>query len=322
MPFRAGQGRGEGFRTMKILIAEDDVITSLALAKNIREWGYDVIINKNGEEAWETINSNNIRLAILDWSMPKMDGIELCRKIRFVHQQKKGRYVYIILLTGRDLQEDVITGLSAGADDYVKKPFDPLELKVRIQNGERIIQLEDERLLQASTDSLTKQWNRRGILEFLDDELERSYRHDKPLSTIMMDVDHFKEMNDLYGHQVGDAILVEVASRLKASVRRYDKLGRYGGDEFLVILPDCSFSDTKNIAERLRTAVSEKKVKTAEGPLAVTLSLGCTTSETGARLTAEKLIQLSDSALLLAKKKGRNRVETEGTVLTPKGKKR
>jgi len=307
---------------MKILIAEDDVITSLALAKNIREWGYDVIINKNGEEAWETINSHTIRLAILDWSMPKMDGIELCRKIRNVHQLSKGKYIYIILLTGRDLQEDVITGLSAGADDYVKKPFDPLELKVRIQNGERIIQLEDERLLQANTDSLTKQWNRRGILEFLDDELERSYRHDKPLSTIMMDVDNFKQINDLYGHQVGDTILVEVASRLKASVRRYDKLGRYGGDEFLVILPDCSMPETKNIAERLRTSVQEKELKTAVGPLGVTLSLGCATSEIGSRLSAEELIQQSDNALLLAKKKGRNRVETEGTSSTPAEKKR
>lgn len=297
---------------MKVLIAEDDIITCRALERNIKDWGYDVALARNGEEAWTAIKNGDIRLAILDWTMPKMDGLEVCHKIRQECQENNSKYTYIILLTGRDLQEDVITGLSAGADDYMTKPFDPLELKVRLQNGERIISLEDSRLIQANTDSLTKQWNRNGILERLDEEFARSLRQRTCLSTIMLDIDNFKQINDLHGHQAGDEVLIQIATRLKGNIRRYDKLGRYGGDEFLVIVPDCRLDKTKIIAERLRKAVGAKKIKIAGGMLEVSISLGCATSQDPTRLSPQKLIERSDKALLLAKRRGRNRVQGGG----------
>ncbi len=294
---------------MDILIAEDDIITRRALERNVREWGFDVVLARDGEEAWKAIKENCIRMAILDWTMPKMDGLEVCRRIRQENPERCEKYTYIILLTGRDLQEDVIAGLSAGADDYVTKPFDPLELKVRLQNGERIIRLEDSRLVLAVTDSLTKQWNRKGILERLEEEFARSRRQGTCLSTVMLDIDNLKVINDRHGHMIGDEVLVEVAARLKSSIRRYDELGRYGGDEFLIILPGCQLEKMEKIAERLRRAVGDKKVGTAAGPIRVSISLGLATLTDEAKASAKTLIERSDRALLTAKKEGRNRVE-------------
>jgi len=164
---------------MNVLIAEDDIISCRALEKNLQDWGYKVIVTKNGEEAWNIIKNGGIRLAILDWGMPKMDGLELCHKVRNEYQPKEEKYIYIILLTGRDLEEDIITGLSAGADDYITKPFSYMELKVRIQNGERIIALQDIQLQKANMDGLTQLWNHKKILEILEEELNRNFRDNK-----------------------------------------------------------------------------------------------------------------------------------------------
>ena len=148
------------------MLAEDNIVSSRSIEKNLKEWGYKVILTKNGDDAWKTINNSNIRLAILDWEMPGMDGIQLCRKVREKYKKENTKYIYIILITGRNQQEDIIKGLSAGADDYMTKPFNFLELKVRLQNGKRIIKLEDSRIELANTDSLTKLWNRKKIFEF------------------------------------------------------------------------------------------------------------------------------------------------------------
>jgi len=291
---------------MKVLIAEDEVISCRALAKSIKDWGYEAVIAKNGKDAWEVIKNDNIRLAILDWMMPGMNGVELCRKIRQEFQEEKHKYIYIILLTGRDRQGDVITGLSAGADDYITKPYSYLELRVRLQNGERIIELEDNRLKLASYDSLTKLWNRNKILEFFKEELERCRRENQSTGLIMVDIDHFKRVNDNYGHFIGDKVIIEVARRLKKSIRRYDKIGRYGGDEMLIILPDCNSTNVKKIAERLRQGVSEKKIKTGNDSLKITISAGATSSDISSFSSGDELIQISDKALYSAKKAGRN----------------
>lgn len=224
---------------MKILIAEDNVILSQNLAKNISNWGYKVVTARNGSEAWNTILKDDIRLAILDWMMPGFDGITLCRKIRKELAKKKSKYIYIILLIGKNQQDDIIEGLSAGADDYMVKPANLLELKVRLMNGSRIIALEDKRIQLATTDSLTDLWNRRKIFEIFEEELDRGTREHIHIGAIMIDIDNFKQINDNFGHTTGDRVLTEVAFRLKHSLRLYDKIGRYGGDEMLIVLPNC-----------------------------------------------------------------------------------
>jgi len=298
---------------MKVLIAEDDIISCRALEKNLQDWGYEVIVTKNGVEAWSFIKQGDIRLAILDWTMPKMDGIELCHKIRNEYQQEKSEYIYIILLTGRDLQEDIITGLSAGADDYMTKPFSYLELKVRIQNGVRIIALEDSRLKMANTDSMTQLWNRKKIMEILEEELNRSYRERKTVGVIMLDIDYFKKINDAHGHVIGDKVLIEVASRLKNSLRNYDQIGRYGGDELLIILPGLDKTNARNVGERLRKAVCTEEIETERGTLTTSISIGIAVSDISFKESATKLIKESDQSLYRAKEEGRNRIHMNWT---------
>lgn len=292
---------------MKVLIAEDEPISCRALEKSVTGWGYETVIAKNGKEAWEALRKNEVRIAVVDWMMPGMDGIELCQKIRHDYQQKKSKYTYIILLTGKDQQGDIITGLSAGADDYITKPFSFLELKVRIQNGERIIKVEDDQIELASYDSLTKVWNRKKILDFFKEELSRGRRENQATGVVIVDVDWFKSVNDSHGHFIGDEVLIEVVARLKKCIRGYDKLGRYGGDELILVLPNCGLIHVKNIAERLRLSACEKKISTKKGLLDITISVGGISSDVSLEASADELIQASDRALYSAKKRGRNK---------------
>jgi two-component system cell cycle response regulator len=292
---------------VKVLIAEDSLVTSMNLNKNISSWGYQVVTARNGWEAWNLINKDEIRLAILDWMMPGIDGLQLCKKIRQEQVGKKSKYIYIILLTGKDQQEDIIAGLSAGADDYMVKPANLLELKVRLLNGSRIIELEDKRIQLASYDSLTHLWNRSKIFEFLEEELDRTERENQETGIIMIDIDNFKHVNDTHGHYIGDLVLKEVAVRLKNSIRRYDKIGRYGGDEMLIVLPHCNLTKIARIAERLRLTICEKDFKTDVGNFSITISLGGASTQSFSNITLENMLQASDRALYLAKKHGRNR---------------
>jgi len=293
---------------MKILIAEDDVISCRDLEKHLREWGYDVVAARDGNQAWELAKTNNIRLAILDWNMPGIDGIELSQRIRKEYQKEDSKYIYIILLTGRGGQDDIIQGLSTGADDYITKPYSFVELKYRIQNGERIINNEDRRIRLASLDNLTRLWNRNKIFEFLENELKRGERNGHPTGVIMIDIDHFKRINDRFGHLIGDRVLVEVADRLSTTIRPYDKIGRYGGDEILIVLPKCANREAKTIAERLYHSVTSEKISTDAGALKINISIGCVSNEKFPQSSKMQLIQASDKALLSAKKKGRDRI--------------
>ena len=290
-------------KTEKVLIAEDDIVSAKILEKNIRDWGYEVVLANNGEKAWDLFNKNEMRLVILDWMMPKISGITLCRKIR---QKKKDKYVYIILLTSKDNPEDLLKGFLAGADDYITKPFNSLELKARLQTGKRIIDLQRQLREQATRDGLTGLLNRKAILQALEEELHKGLRENKPVTSMLLDIDHFKKANDTHGHNVGDAVLIEIANRLKKSFRPYDKIGRYGGDEFLLILPNCGILEARKIAERIRSAVCREKINTDVGPLSITISLGGATSESQPQISAKNLIQNSDKALYNAKNNGRN----------------
>ncbi len=302
---------------MKILIAEDDVISGRALEKNIRGWGYDAVLTTNGKDAWQALNpevkdlkkpdKDPIRIAVLDWEMPYINGINLCKKIRTTPLDKKDSYLYIILLTGRDNQDDIIQGLSAGADDYITKPYNFSELKVRLNNGERIIQLENNRIQIADTDDLTQLCNRDRIREILTEETERCLRENTPIGVIWADIDNFKQVNDNFGHITGDLVLIEVAKRLKKSLRKYDKIGRYGGDEFLAVVPTCGHDHIVHIAERFRRVINAKKIAIESDQLEVTISVGATSSEYSPNSSPDILIKTSDKALYEAKNKGRNR---------------
>jgi diguanylate cyclase (GGDEF)-like protein len=301
---------------MKILIAEDDLISSRILQKNIENWGYETVLARSGEGAWQALQDEDLRLAILDWMMPGMDGIEVCRKIR---RRKKYKYTYIILLSAKDRKQDIIAGLSSGADDYMTKPVNFLELRARLQTGKRIIDLEDKLLVIqnqlkdiASRDSLTKIWNRSEISKFLNEELERGQREKKPTGVVLLDVDHFKKINDFYGHSIGDQALLQVVSRLKRKIRKSDKIGRYGGDEIIIILPNCGLTEIKRIGDRLRLAVGKRGLKTELDSVQVTVSAGCATSELPGTASTDKLIRVADGALLKAKGQGRNCVVVAG----------
>lgn len=301
---------------MKVLIAEDDVTSRLLLQKVLARWDYEVLATKDGAEAWEALQAPDApRLVILDWMMPELDGLEVCRRLR---QLQTERPPYVILLTARGETEDVVRGLDAGADDYLGKPYDPEELRARVQVGRRFIEL-NERLVEAQralevlarTDALTGVLNRGAIVKALDEELARSEREHEPLSIGMLDIDHFKRVNDTHGHAAGDAVLREVVARTLGVLRPYDRLGRFGGEEFLVIVPGAREPEALEILERIRLAVRATPVAVQgqdvmQGQdVIVTVSLG---GATRAGESAQQLLVRADDALYAAKEQGRDRV--------------
>lgn len=296
------------------MIADDDIISRAVVKALLLKWGYDVLEAGDGIQAWDILKEKDSpQLILLDWMMPGIDGLELCRRLR---QLDNNTYHYIILLTGRDSKEDIIGGLNAGADDYITKPFMPEELEVRLRVGRRISDLQQSlnealevQRYQAQHDLLTGIFNHAKILNILEKELYRANRQNSNLAVIMGDLDHFKKVNDSYGHVAGDAVLVEVALRMKNNIRLYDSIGRYGGEEFLLVLPGCSTEEAIIIANRIRESISQEPVMFNSTPIAVTISLGVAMKAAGDKTTAAELVQLADAALYKAKQNGRNRVE-------------
>lgn len=299
---------------MKILIADDSIVSRHLLEAALRKWGYDVAVACDGAEALEMLKQDQApALAILDWMMPEMTGPEVCRRIR---QRSREPYTYILLLTSKSQKEDLIEGMEAGADDYITKPFDQHELQVRLRAGTRLVDLQAELLSarealreQATKDSLTHLWNRSSIFDTLCRELSRAAREGTPVGVAMVDLDHFKAVNDGYGHFAGDAVLCEAARRMQNAVRPYDSIGRYGGEEFLIILPGCDEQSSLNQAERLRRQLAQSGMTLNETALCITASFGVTCALPGRQWTSEDLIRKADEALYLAKKMGRNRAE-------------
>jgi diguanylate cyclase (GGDEF)-like protein len=295
---------------MKVLIAEDDVTSRLLLKKVLSRWDYEVLATSNGAEAWEALQAPDApRLVVLDWMMPELDGVEVCRRLRQLETEQPP---YVILLTARGGTEDIVRGLDAGANDYLGKPYDPEELRARVEVGRRFIEL-NERLLEAQhalevlarTDALTGILNRGAIVQLLDAELARATRENAPLSIGMLDIDHFKRVNDTYGHAAGDDVLREVVTRAQTVLRPYDHLGRFGGEEFLVIIPGTEGPEALEILERIRAVVSAAPIAVQGNELTVTVSLGGATSSGE---PAEQLLVRADDALYAAKEQGRDRV--------------
>jgi two-component system, cell cycle response regulator len=291
---------------MKILVVDDDPVMRLTIERLLTSRGCEVVCAVDGAQAYVLLQGPDApKLAIVDWMMPGLSGPELCRKLRA--SSAAGR-IHIIMVTANRANTDVVTGLEAGADDYMMKPFNADELYARVRAAERLISAQEQLRLQATRDELTGILNRAGILDVLGRALARAARERSPLSVVLADIDRFKNINDSYGHPVGDGALRGVAKLLKSALRPHDAVGRYGGEEFLVVLPACGLEDAFGAAERMRAQVFGQPVLTAAGSLAITVSLGV--ASTGDRQTeAEQLILAADHALYAAKASGRNRVE-------------
>jgi two-component system cell cycle response regulator len=298
---------------MKTLIVEDEPEFRLLLSVLLRQHSYDVIEAMDGQTAWDLLQRETIPLVLTDWVMPQMHGPELIRKIRaanFPH------YTYIILLTARTAHQDLVDGLTSGADDYLVKPFDSDEMNARLQIAERILSLETklratlEQMKElALKDSLTDILNRRAIIEAAEIELERAHRQNSNLSLLMVDLDHFKSINDRFGHAAGDRALRLVVEKIVNNLRPYDQVGRWGGEEFLIILPNTESEEAFQIADRLRAYIAESKLDLGEGePLGLTMTLGVTSTSLGNNLNLDLLVKQADVALYLAKNNGRNKV--------------
>src|SRR5712692_10228579 len=274
---------------MRILIAEDSIVSRHLVEATLRKWGYEVVVASDGLEAWQILQSEGApRLAILDWVMPGLTGPEVCKRVR-EHERDRSTdkdtdYTYLLLLTSKSQREDIIEGMEAGADDYLTKPFDQHELKVRLRAGTRIIDLQRQLVTaqtdlrgQATKDFLTRIWNRSSILDIFHREMARAGRENRSVGVVLADLDRFKSINDTYGHFAGDAVLREFTRRMQGCMRPYDALGRYGGEEFLVILPGCDHSCTANQAERMRAVLAAEPMTINDTRYLTTASFGATT---------------------------------------------
>lgn len=305
---------------MKILVADDQPLDRSILRLSLEKWGYTVLEAADGNEAVARLSTDDApRIAILDWMMPGLSGPEICEHIRY---QENEKYTYILLLTSKESKEDLVQGLSSGADDYIVKPVDMQELQVRLRAGRRIIELQEELIatreelrIQATRDFLTGIWNRGMIMRKLHEEIDRASRKSEPVAIAMCDIDHFKQINDTFGHPAGDAVLIEVARRMQDAIRSYDALGRFGGEEFLIICPTTDASGVARLAERLRTIVSATPIKTDSHTVAATISIGVTAHDGNKPAEIDQLISQADSALYTAKRNGRNRVEIATTAV-------
>lgn len=308
---------------LKILVVDDDRLSLRIMEKNLANKGYAVVTAENGVTAFERLEGDkDISLVITDWNMPLMDGVELCRKARVL---KRSRYLPLILLTARGEKQDLIEGLNAGADAFISKPMDFSELQAHLKVSERIIDLEAKLADQfqklkeahdrieeiAHKDELTNLANRRFIMELLDIEISRCKRYGNPLSAFILDIDHFKRVNDEHGHLSGDKVLRQIGSILSTTVRDTDRVGRYGGEEFLGFLPETDIQGAVIQAERLRYQVAECPFIVEEGKiLQLTVSIGVAQYDIS-NDTIETFLSRADEALYQAKQSGRNKVNTK-----------
>ena len=307
---------------MHVLVAEDSPVYRKLLGNYLQEWGFRHTIVKDGSEAWHVLqHGDSPRLLLLDWVLPGVDGVELCRRVR-ARGAGVNPYSYIVLLTGKDRKQDMLEAMQAGVDDYLVKPFDEWELRARLNVGKRILELNQqlvearELMRHAAThDSLTGVVNRGEILEFLRKELDRGQRNNKPTGVILADLDRFKNVNDTLGHLFGDEALREIVRRFRACLRVYDSVGRYGGEEFLLVLPGCDLMTTIIRADQIRTRVGDQPVNWSRTSRVVTVSMGVACALAG-NVDVESLLNQVDKGLYEAKRKGRNRVEHwEGSAL-------
>jgi two-component system cell cycle response regulator len=296
---------------MRVLIADDDFTSRNILTAILKKWGYDPLATKDGVEAWDVLQQpDSPKLVLLDWDMPGMEGLEVCRRLR---EHESNNPPYVILLTARGEKRDIVQGLEAGANDYIAKPYDNAELQARIGVGRRMLELQaslmearDALEYLAMHDPLTGVFNRRAILDRLKAEISRAQREGGTLSVGMCDLDHFKDVNDAYGHQAGDDVLIAFTRCVQANLRGYDSVGRYGGEEFLLVAAAPKGPVEGNLYERLCAQVAATEIETKAGTASITVSIGVAPG-TG-ESTVDALLAAADAVLYQAKAGGRNRV--------------
>lgn len=298
----------------RVLVADDDPLARSMIHAFLTKWGYQVTAVGDGLAAAGILEGpDSPQVAVLDWMMPGLEGPDVCRRVRALADRP---YVYILLVTSRAHRGDLFKGFEAGADDYLTKPFDSDELRSRLLVGRRILDLQhnliaarEELRFKATHDALTGIANRATALEAIHRESSRQVREAGSFGVILLDIDHFKRVNDGYGHLVGDTVLKGVAKRISTSVRPYDTVGRYGGEEFLVVAPLSDAAGTLSLAERIRNCVGSSPIPSPSGPIRVTVSCGIALCHSDEPLEAEALLYLADEALYRAKGAGRNRCE-------------
>jgi len=308
---------------MQALVVDDSAVYRKLIGDQLRGWGFGVTLAETGSAAWRILEQpDSPKLALLDWVLPDIDGVELCRRIR--KARSSGPYVYVILLTSKEGRQNMLEAMKAGADDYLVKPFDEMELKARLLVGKRILDLQEELVSAresmrhaATHDSLTGLMNRGEIMAMLARELERARRDRSPVGIILGDIDHFKQVNDTFGHLFGDEALREVGRRLREQLRIYDGVGRYGGEEFLMVLPNCDLPNALQRANELRDVIASAPVACCGEEKLITMSMGVAVaiSPSDGKNDLETLLNQADAGLYAAKEKGRNRVEHFEPVL-------
>lgn len=293
---------------MKILIIEDDPVTRLLIVRTMSQWGHEVIEAESGEQAIEIVEANLEQapnLLITDWSLPHMSGLEVCK---YLKSSLKDHFFYVIMLTRKAESEDLVEAMEEGVDDYMVKPFAPEEFRVRVRAGMRIVEQAQKLQFLASHDELTELWNRRMVMHHLEMEWQRTLRDGLPMSIMMMDIDHFKSINDNYGHLVGDAALKHFADIIRKVLRPYDIVGRYGGEEFLTILPETDREQAKQVAERVRSSLEQSPLVIDQNhKMTMTVSIGIAQSDQTTK-NIKCILGKGDEAMYQAKTSGRNKV--------------
>lgn len=308
---RSPDSTPSGDRRPRVLIAEDDSVTRLLLSHWLNAWGYEVLVAADGIEAWNILEQENPpKLILLDWMMPGIDGIELCRRLR---TRSADYYQYILMISARADMRNVVFALESGADDCIAKPFEELDLRARLSVANRILSLQDELIrareelrLRAMKDSLTDLWNRAAFDELFEQELQRALRTNTSTGLLLLDLDRFKRVNDTHGHIAGDIVLRKVAALLRQTVRTYDFVGRFGGEEFLICVPSSDENRICTQAERIRDLVAHTPVHVGSIQIPISVSIGVTVvPPTGCDIAGA--FALADVALYRAKDTGRNR---------------
>jgi len=302
---------------MRALVADDDRIATAILVRALNSWEIDTVVAHDGDEAWAALTAGPVpEIVIVDWMMPGLDGLELCRRIR---ANATMATIYVMLLTAKSARVDLVTGLDAGADDYMTKPIDPEELRARVQVGVRVATLQgrlaeqvkelqtarDHLTRVASTDVLTELSSRRGWFEIAATEFSRSRRYNRAVSLLIVDLDFFKRVNDTYGHDAGDRLLQTFASVLRLECRQSDVVGRIGGEEFAVLLPETSLRSAQRLAGRISAACRSLRVATDAGEVSCTCSIGISELRPD-DFTVDDVMRRADVALYEAKRAGRN----------------
>jgi two-component system cell cycle response regulator len=294
-----------------VLLVDDSSVIRAVVRRRLEEQGYRVVEVEDGQGALAAFRECRPDAVLLDIEMPVLDGFQILELIKAEPEQAD---TPVVFLTARDNTEDLVEALRLGAHDYLRKPFEPSELMARVRAAVRVKSLQDELRvrnaeleLMSRTDPLTGLWNRRHTEDQLLAAASLSRRHATPFSVLMIDVDHFKHVNDSAGHTAGDAVLVEVAVRIREAVRIEDVVSRWGGEEFLVVLPSTEIDGAWSLGDRIRVAVGAEPVTFADGSIAVTVSVGCASS--GGNETAEMIVSRADGAMYVAKESGRDRTE-------------